>query len=152
MSRTINPWPYAILCFFGVFIAAVAGFIIFALRQDMDLVRADYYEQEVRFQEQIDRVNRTDTVKSQVAADYDAPSGILTVALPATHRLGAEGQIQLYRASDAKLDRTFPITSGMQTLRVGELHPGPWKLRLKWRAGGEEFYFEKLLYVSRANE
>ena len=41
-----NPWPWAIIGFFVVFVSCVFSFVIFATHQPMDLVRQDYYEEE----------------------------------------------------------------------------------------------------------
>ena len=43
-----NPWPVTIIVFFSVAICAAVGFVIFCTRQKVDLVAADYYDQEVR--------------------------------------------------------------------------------------------------------
>ena len=59
-----NPWPIAIVSYFIIFIAFIAWFITFAMRQKMDLVRDDYYDQEIRFQQQIDRVQRTQSIST----------------------------------------------------------------------------------------
>ena len=50
-----NPWPYALIAFFTVLITVIASFVTWSLRQDMELVGADYYDQEMRFQQRIDR-------------------------------------------------------------------------------------------------
>ena len=52
-------WPYAIAGYFALAITGIAIFITWAVRQNMDLVRSDYYEHEILFQKHIDAVNRT---------------------------------------------------------------------------------------------
>ena len=37
----LNLWPHAIIAWFVIFAAALAAWIAFAVRQNMDLVRAD---------------------------------------------------------------------------------------------------------------
>ena len=54
-----NPWPIAITGFFVIAILFIVTFIAFAMRQREDLVSADYYEREVRFQGQLDSMNRS---------------------------------------------------------------------------------------------
>ena len=48
----------------------------------MDLVRADYYEEEVHYQGQLDRLNRTTAVRDQIRVEYDAPTSEVRVQLP----------------------------------------------------------------------
>ncbi len=56
IEESVAGWPGGFFILFGGYIA---GFIVFASRQKMDLVRNDYYDQEIRYQQQIDRVQRT---------------------------------------------------------------------------------------------
>ena len=55
-----------------LFIAGTAGLIVMACSQKTDLVSADYYEKELKFQGQIDRVERTRRAASQASVAYDA--------------------------------------------------------------------------------
>ena len=62
-----DPCPIAIGTFFLFFFASLLVFVVYATRQKDDLVRADYYEQEMRFQEQVDRVDRTQKLREPAA-------------------------------------------------------------------------------------
>lgn len=146
MKMKRNPWPYAIIGYFVVFITAMASWITFAVRNDMELVRKDYYEHEIKFQQQIDRLERTAAVKANVAASYDAAAQSLSIKLPRN----ARGELHLYRPSESKLDRRVKLElddSGAQTLNVAELRAGLWRMRFSWEAGGKEFYFEQPLII-----
>jgi nitrogen fixation protein FixH len=146
-----SPWPYAIIGFFVVFVTFVAVFITWAVRQEMDLVGSDYYEREIRHQDQIDRLKRTIEFKGEADARYDAGSSRIIVRLPAAHAAAAKGAIQLYRPSDAKLDREVPLAldaKGVQWIGTGRLRDGLWKIRVRWAANGEEYFFERPLVIS----
>jgi hypothetical protein len=146
MSMKRNPWPYAIVGYFVVFIAAMASWITFAVRNDMELVRKDYYEQEIKFQQQIDRLERTAAVKESVTVNYQPAAQIVSLRLPAA----ARGEVHLYRPSDAKLDRRVKLdldATGTQTLNVAGLRGGLWRMRISWEAEGREFYFEEPLVI-----
>jgi hypothetical protein len=148
-----NPWPIAIVCFFIVFIAFIAWFITFAMRQKMDLVRDDYYDQEIRFQQQIDRVQRTQSVSKQVSIASDAANHFISIGLP--HEQAAQnpaGTILLYRPSDASLDQQFALkldASGVQRLDVHTLLPGLWKVRVQWTSGGQDYSFDKNIVLEQ---
>ena len=147
-----NPWPFAIMAFFAVLISCIVAFIIFATRNKMELVHPNYYEDEMRFQQQIDRVKRTRALPAGVAAAYDASQGTITLSLPPEHaRLAASGRIELYRPSDAKLDRHLPLAlnaEGTQRVDVTAMRSGLWKLRVHWKAGGDEFFFDQTLLIT----
>ena len=148
-----NPWPFAIMAFFAVLISCIVAFIIFATRNKMELVHANYYEDEMRFQQQMDRVKRTRALPAGVAATYDAKEDSITITLPQEHaRLAATGRIELYRPSDSKLDRHLPLAlsaEGAQRVEANTLRSGLWKVRVHWKVGGDEFFFDQSMLITK---
>lgn len=146
-----SPWPYAIAGYFALAIIGIAIFITWAVKQNMDLVRADYYEHEILFQKQIDAANRSRAFGSELAITYDSHDSLVRVRLPAAHVGGRfTGNAHLYRPSDAKLDRSVelkPDRAGKQIIDAANLAPGLWKVRLDWTANGEAFVFERTIIV-----
>jgi nitrogen fixation protein FixH len=144
-------WPYAIAGYFGLAIAGIAIFVTWAVRQNMDLVCADYYEHEILFQKQIDAVNRTRPFVRELNVAYDMANGSLLVRLPAMHaREQFTGKAHLYRPSNAKLDQSIdlkPADDGTQTIDAMHLAPGLWKVRLDWTTAGESFAFEQTVVI-----
>jgi len=146
-----NPWPCAIIAYFIIFASAMAAWITYAVRQNMDLVGQDYYEQEIRYQQQLNRMSRTQTVRGEVSVAYDPAQQAITVQLPAAHgRQHASGSIQFYRPSDARLDRTAQLSvnsDGTQRLDAKNLRPGLWKIRVRWSAAGQDYFFDQPVVV-----
>ncbi len=143
-------WPACIIACFVLFIAGLIAFIVFASAQRNDLVRPDYYEAEIRYQQQIDRIQRTHSMAQPAAIVYDGPRRRITIQLPAAHARASSGQVHLYRPSDARLDRELPLAldaEGRQALDAAPLRSGLWKVRVQWSAGGEEFYLDQALVL-----
>ena len=144
-----NFWPYAIIVWFVIFASALAAWITFATRQNMDLVRTDYYEAEIRYQSQLNRMNRTVALRDKVAIQYNAASRQIALQLPAEHAaFGPTGRIQFYRPSEAALDFELPLAldaQGFQRINGHELRPGHWKVRVEWSAAGQDYCFEQTL-------
>lgn len=156
MKPIRNFWPLGIVLAFGVFIAGTALLIALASSQKTDLVSADYYEREIRFQSQIDRVERTRALGSQVAVEYDSNSRRIRIAVPAAHaRASLAGQIELYRPSAAGLDRKLnfkPDATGVQSLDAAQLAPGLWKVRVSWTVEDEDYFIDREFVIgSRAS-
>ncbi len=147
-----NPWPYALIAFFAVFISCVVGFGIWAVGQRVDLVGADYYEQEVRFQKQIDSAARTHAIGRPVAITYALAANQITLALPAgPASLSPVGKIKLYRPSDASLDREIALATdaaGRQVVDASGLREGRWKVRVNWTASGADYFAEQTLLLA----
>ncbi len=148
-----NPWPFAIMGFFAILISCIVAFIIFATRNKMELVHPNYYEDEMRFQQQMDRVKRTRALPAGVAATYDAKQETITITLPPEHaRLAATGRIELYRPSDSTLDRHLPLAlnaEGAQRVDAHTLKSGLWKVRVQWKVGGDEFFFDQSMFITK---
>ena len=147
-----NFWPYAIIGWFVIFASALAAWTTVALRQKIDLVRPDYYEEEVRFQGQLDRLNRTAAIVSEVAIHYEASKREVTLLLPAAHRSPRPaGQIHFYRPSNASLDFDVPLAvdaAGLQPIRADALLGGLWKVRVQWNAAEHDYFFEQVIVVN----
>jgi len=152
-SRRTEPWPIALAIFFAGFIACIASFITFAVRQRMDLVRPDYYEDEIRYQVQMNRVDRTRALGSEAALSLDAARQNLKVRIPGSHAAALEsGSIQLYRPSDARADRVWtlkPGTAGTQEVGLSDLGRGRWRARVRWKTGGLEYHLEEALVLGQ---
>lgn len=151
-----NLWPHAIIAWFVIFAAALAAWITFAVRQNLDLVRPDYYEEEIRYQKQLDRLNRTAAVRHEIAVEYDAPRHEITLRLPATHAAERPaGHVQFYRPADAALDFEVPLAvdaSGRQRIGTGGLTAGQWKIRVQWNAGGHDYFFEQTTVLDETTD
>ena len=148
-----NPWPIAIVAWFIGFALCLAVFIVWAARQRQDLVAANYYENEIRYQQQLDRMNRSQSFDAEAVVTYDPAQRRIVIALPAAQSLGATGSIHLYRPSDARLDRDVPLAvnvEGVQHLAAGELRAGCWKVRVQWSSGGKDFFVERVVLIAAA--
>ena len=154
MSKPVtsrNPWPYAIIAYFLVFITGIIIWVNFAMRNDLELVREDYYDAEVRYQEQIDRLHRTAGIREDVRVAYDPGSRQIELRIPGEHAAsGVTGQVRLYRPSDAALDRAVKLAvnhEGWQRIGLDGLRGGYWKVHLSWDHQGEEYFFEQAIVV-----
>lgn len=154
MKPSLNLWPYGILAAFVVFLSGTATLIVLAFSQHNDLVTANYYEDEVRFQEQIDRSTRAQRADARATAVYDPATRQLRISIPANHARTAAGRIQLYRPSEAGLDRELelqPGPNGTQTIDAAGLKAGLWKVRITWTAGGEDFFVDQKIVVNKTH-
>lgn len=146
-----SPWPIAIAGFFVVAIIFIATFIAFAVRQREDLVSADYYEREVRYQSQLDSMNRSQAFAARTVVTFEPTQQAIVINLPEAKTPGATGSIHLYRPSDARMDRELPLTlntDGTQRLDAKSLNYGLWKVRVKWNANGQDYFLDQPVIVT----
>ena len=146
-----NPWPISIAGFFVLAIAFFTGFVAWAMRQREDLVSADYYEREVRYQSQLDSMNRSHAVATKTVVTFEPAQQTIIITLPEARVSGATGSVHLYRPSDARLDRELPLTltaDGTQKVDTRQLADGLWKVRVKWNVNGHAYYLDQPVIVT----
>jgi nitrogen fixation protein FixH len=146
-----NAWPVAIMVFFAVAIAACAAFVAFCVRNPSDLVAEDYYEQELRYGKQMERIQRANEAGRPASVVYDAGSRLIVISLPADAAAGgATGEVRLYRPSAAALDRHLKLdlkANSTQEIDAAGLQPGLWRVKISWNAGGREYFLEKSVRI-----
>ena len=144
-------WGVAVFAFYGLFVVAVLAMVMFVSLQEIQLVEENYYQQELVYQDQIDRIKRTLELPSAVSFHYNRSAGLITVAYPsevAPERLS--GAIALMRPSNADLDRSFavqPDSTGRQAIDTSRLARGLWRVKALWKIDGNEYYNEDMIII-----
>src|SRR5690348_6687815 len=105
-KKPINPWPICISSFFVVALIGCGTFITFCSKHPADLVASDYYEQEVRYQGQLNRIKHSAQGAQLAAITYDPVTQRITISVP-PHQSQARptGNVQLYRPAAIDQDR-----------------------------------------------
>ncbi|PQA60844.1 FixH family protein [Siphonobacter curvatus] len=139
-------WGKSIILAFILF-GSFIGFLVYRMmRTQVDLVRPDYYQTEMAYQQQIDRVAHTKTAKELVTMQYRPQKQQVQFSVPNTVQ---EGKIQFFRPSDAKLDFTVAVRPGAaaQTISTETLKTGYWRVKVTWSDGNQEYYTEEEIII-----
>ncbi|NVK48850.1 MAG: FixH family protein [Cyclobacteriaceae bacterium] len=135
-------WGKGILLSIIAFIGIIMTMVVISVRMEgIELVRDNYYEAEIKYQEQIDKEASTLALDREVLR-YDTQSKSMILDLP----VGAKGNLQLFRPSDASLDKSLSIEineEGKKQVSIADLKPGYWRVQLNWIENGVEYYQEK---------
>ena len=149
-NKRFTLWPYAIIAAIVLFMGYIIYFVIKAMNQDVDLVSKDYYEQEIRYQEHIDKVGRT-VAAGDVALNYNAEAQTILLQLPESLKgQTITGNITFFRPSDDRLDQEVPLQLGRdlsQLIETGDLTKGLWKVRFNFSANNETYYTEETIQI-----
>ncbi len=152
MKPPRNLWPVGVTLTLVIFFLGIVGLVVLACSHRNDLVSANYYDDEVLFQKQIDRSSRALQQRSAHVA-YDPISRQLFISLP-THTTAnkVQGRIRLYRPSEAGLDRELELrvdVAGGQLIDVAELKSGLWRVKVDWTVGGEDYFLDQRVVIPR---
>jgi len=138
-------WIVVAFILFAVFIGTL---VTICVRQDISLVTKDYYKEELAYQDQIARVNNAAQLIEKPSITI-RDKKYLEVAFNQFNRV-ENGQLKLFRPSDASLDRVFEFTSSensSQLFDVAGLSTGMYRAQMHWTMEGKEFYIEKIIHL-----
>jgi hypothetical protein len=145
MNSKFNPWPYGVIAFFVLLLCGIATVLAIALTHRETMVSANYYEQELKYQDRIDSTARAQQCGAEVR--LDGTDRKLVVRVPAEQvAQKLSGAIEFYRPSAPELDCQFalaPDARGAQSVDVSQLRRGLWQVRVGWNAGGQNYFLEE---------
>lgn len=140
-------WGHGIAIFFACFVGFILFLVVKSHQQNIDLVTENYYEQELQYQQQIEKIKNTQQLDETVKIKSE--KGGIQLSFPALSS-PILGQAQLFRPSDARFDlltELQPDGSNQQYIVTDALPPGYYRLKINWQAGNQKFYTEEALHL-----
>ncbi len=133
----------------------ISSFIIFALfigtlvfvcvRQDISLVSANYYQDELIHQGKMDKQRNMLELSNQPVIQLENHQ--VKISYSQLSKL-TKGELRLTRPSDSKLDQRFILTqSEEQNFQLSVSEKGLYRVTLQWSMDGKDYYYEKLMVL-----
>lgn len=141
-------WGKSIVLAFVLFAAFIATLVTICVQQDISLVTKDYYKEELAYQRQIDRIAHTAMLSEKPSIQREGEH-LLKVSYADFPKI-QRGALELFRPSDAALDRHFTLqkTSDPSVYFSTEgMEKGMYRARLRWSINGEEFFLEQVIHL-----
>jgi hypothetical protein len=111
------------------------------------LVTKNYYEEELRFQDQITRVDNTERLAEKPEIRISENKLVVSYSrLPEVEH----GKLKLFRPSDADLDQMFQVDTVTTTSTQFVIdHPirGLYKAQFAWEQSGKEYFIEQVVVL-----
>lgn len=143
-------WGTRIFLIYGLFVAGVLAMVIYFMNQDVDLITEDYYKDEIKYQERIDKISRTKELSEDISFIFDGKN--LKLKYPgAFSPVNIKGNVLFYRPSDLKEDVMLdvkPDTAGLQAIDVSGLKKGMWKVQVDWMVNNTSYYSESIININ----
>jgi hypothetical protein len=144
-------WGWKIVVLYSGFVIMTLAMVFYFMGHEVDLVAKDYYKQEIEYQDQIDKINNTKSLKESIGFEYSEVQGTVKINFPNEHlNKGLNGKIHFFRPSDSGLDKIFdinPSENGEQVIAIGNLTKGLWKIKISWSADKKDYYDEKIITI-----
>jgi hypothetical protein len=136
-------WGKGIAISFIAFTMFIGLLVAVCVRQDINLVSKNYYDDELKYQDEIDRLNNAAALAEKPSMQVHEHQLELTFnALPEFE----DAQLVFTRPSDARYDATFAVSPGPDSRRVfdvSSLPPGRYVTSLRWKMNGKEFLVQE---------
>lgn len=140
-------WGKAIILVFIVFAGFIGTMVYWMSREKIDLVRDDYYEDELTYQRQIERVANASRLDSSAFVRYHPEKQQIGLTLP--NGL-VSGSLLLYCPADREQDvrrSLTKVTPKVSNVSMQGRPGGLWRAQLSWSDGQREFYIERELIL-----
>jgi len=143
-------WGTGITAVYVFFVIALLAAVFVFMNQDVHLVTDDYYAKEIAYQQQIDKVNRTQSLNAQLK--IKPASGFVGFAFPRLFKSNEiNGKIHFYRPSDNSKDFFADVkvdsANSLEVATAGK-EKGMWKVKVDWNAKGNSYYNEKIIMIN----
>ncbi len=136
-------WGKAIIITFILFAGFILSIVYTMMQQRIDLVKEDYYKEELNYQKQINRISNAN--KSTIKMKYSAQNQVFTIVLPEAVN---KGEVKFFRPSDKHLDFKKAIPKGENfNFDTKNMAKGRWKVQVYWTDGQNEYFKEENIFI-----
>lgn len=142
-------WGIKITILYVGFVVMIGTMVFLTMRQNVDLVSADYYQQELDYQQKLDRMNASNTLAGK--PEVRPGKEFVSISFPAEMRgKKISGRVNFFRPADAARDFNLEIStdsSGAQQIPANKFVSGMYTVQISWTAGEKKYYNESPLYI-----
>ncbi|MFH1196264.1 MAG: FixH family protein [bacterium] len=143
-------WGKGIALTYILFIVVVLIMVAFSFTKEVNLVTDDYYEKEIKYQEQIEKLENTEQLAEK--PEIKIVNRQIEVIFPSVFNpFDVSGDIHFYRPADNKNDRTVELNldgNSIQKIPIENMARGLWKIKIDWLAKDKKYYLEKIVIIN----
>lgn len=142
-------WGVGITITIIVFMLISFWLIYFSFSQEVNLVRDDYYQAEVQFDDKLETIKRTEQLDEKLLISLEGRN--IKLVFPSNFISNEiKGSIFLYRPSNRESDIQLPIkldSTKTQLIGTTGMLNGMWKIQVSWIIDSLEYFSEKNIMV-----
>jgi hypothetical protein len=143
-------WGIGIATLYAGFVIGILTLVIMSSRQKVDLVTENYYEEELVYQQKIDKIERTKLLAQPLLWGVNQ-NGILLQFPDNMNDKEIGGKVKLYCPSDNGKDKEFVINLAddhSQLIPASQLSPGRYKLQVEWQTDSAKYWNEGVIVIN----
>lgn len=143
-------WGTGLTIFFFLFVSTLVFVLYQAFQQDNSLVIDNYYDEDIKYQQQYDKIKNTSRLTTKVKIDYNGATREILLTFPPDSTAGIMGNIWLYhpadKAADTKHDFTLSQTN-VYGIKLDSGTKGRLKVKIDWERAGVKYYQEEEIII-----
>lgn len=142
-------WGFGIAAVYSIFALSMIYMAVKSSSQDHSLVVENYYEKDLQYQQQLDKLVNSQSI-GEVTVALTADQHFIQIQFP--ENIGTpQGNIQFYNPVNKRLDFNVAVnvsgTPAIQLIDRKAIQPGRWKVKIDWKSGETAYYHEKELLL-----
>lgn len=145
-------WGTGIALAYGAFAAIMIMVVVVSRQHDPGLVRKDYYNLDLNYQEHMEKKQNAANMATQLQVQYDAIKKVILLKFPASAGTPA-GSIKCFRPASMQDDFLLDVKTnpdGLMEIPAEKLTNGLWQIEVDWQAGGVKYFNESKITVINA--
>lgn len=145
-------WGWGIVLVCAAFVLFISSLVYRASKEKVELVTDNYYEKELKFQDQIDQRKNATLLSEDISLSHNANEGAIAISYPSSIDCNSvSGRILFFKPDNEALD--FEINAQcdenhLQLVNSGKMKSGWWNVKISWASAGTPYYFEQKLMVN----
>lgn len=135
-------WGWGIGLLYSGFVAMIGVLVFSSMNQHIELVSENYYDEEIQFQQKIDRIKRTNALAEPLRWTVEGTQ--LKIQFPANVGVPA-GKIHFYCPANSQHDRVMTLTPDqyqVEQVSLSSLPAGHYTFQIDWSANGQGYWNE----------
>ncbi len=140
-------WGKWIIVSFVLFAAFIGILVVICVRQDISLVSKNYYQEELAYQQQIDRMNNTARLGEKPTIAITGQT--LEIQFSQFNNLES-GEVKVFRPSDLRFDKQFILHTSTETTRrfdISSFPKGMYRVKMCWSMKDKKYYVEQVIIL-----
>ena len=145
-------WGHAIIFLYAGFVLAILFLVYKCTQHPVDLVSADYYNKEIKFQQQYDKEQNATELSTQLQLNVNSENKSVSFKFPvAENTTGLKGSIYFMRPDNSEDDKTIVIAannSHLQTVDYNTWKKGLYRVEVNWSDGVKDYYKQSFIKLN----
>ena len=142
-------WGHKLILVFLAFGTMMTYMVYRSTKTNYDLVSAEYYKDEIAYQQVIDGAARANNLSGKVSVSQAGT--VITIRFPGEMKNSLlKGSALFYCSFDARRDKKILLNTGpdaVQEIDSRLFVPGRYILKLSWRSHAEQYYSEQTILI-----